>query len=127
MPGQGHFEGVTEGFAAYASSESAIEHWCLLMERPLYCDGGAQLVDDPAAFVTWIWGRGYASGPNYVATLTSIMRLVARETGDESYLVGLSDELAGFVRHLQSVPYGRARASLTRSLFARYVPESVLE
>jgi len=107
----------TSSFAKFLNMEDGIRGYCQAVTGNAWFKPAAQLYpNDPAKFVTWLWGSGYASGPNYSNTLVGVMRTIYRATGDEAYNVHVDAELQKIIKKLQAKKMGRPRRTATAEL-----------
>jgi flagellum-specific peptidoglycan hydrolase FlgJ len=113
----GQYVAKEMNFAAYKSLEDAIQAYCDAMKNnPKFKYATEKFSTDFNKFATWIWGKGYATDPNYVLTLLGVINVVYRATGNEDFNQKLTPEILKVVNQLKKKEAGTQRSALTESL-----------
>jgi flagellum-specific peptidoglycan hydrolase FlgJ len=106
-------------FASWRSMTRGIHGWCDFLDRQRYRRPRIWgFEDDPARFVTWIWGKGYATAPRYVERFVRVSGKLADRIGDRSLRADIDPALARCLDEMRDVPAGRERRELTKALGA---------
>lgn len=104
-------------FAAYNSLDDAIQAYCNAMKNnPKFKYATEAFSSDLSRFATWIWGRGYATDPDYVFTALGVISVIYRATGNEDFNQKLTPEVLSIVNKLKKKEAGSQRSALTESL-----------
>lgn len=74
-------------FAKYTSFDAAVAAYCALLTKPRYAGAITHFPRDPARFLTYVWGSGYATALHYVEYVCGVMRSAGKLTGDPAYNV----------------------------------------
>lgn len=108
---------VVAKFASWPTLEEGIIGWIQFMERKRYKRPlNWSFADDPARFITWIWGRGYATAPRYVERFVRVSRKLAEKIGDQSLQADIDPYLAECIEQIREFPAGKRRRDCTSSL-----------
>lgn len=103
-------------FSSWPTLTEGVEGWIAFLSRKRYkrpLTWGFE--DDPARFITWIWGRGYATAPHYVERYIKVARKLAEKIGDESLLADIDPPLASCIADIRGATPGKARYRLASS------------
>jgi flagellum-specific peptidoglycan hydrolase FlgJ len=104
-------------FAAYSSLEDAIQSYCNAMkDNPKFKYATENFSNDLNKFIIWIWGKGYATSPDYVYTFFGVMSVIYRATGNEDFNKQLTAADKLMIKKLRGKVAGSKRAALTESL-----------
>ena len=104
-------------FAAYKSLEDAIQAYCNAMKNnPKFQYATAHFSNNLNKFIIWIWGKGYATAPDYVYTFFGVMSVIYRATGNEDFNRKLTPQDVAMIKKLKGKVAGQQRSSLTESL-----------
>lgn len=104
-------------FAKFKNMEDGIRGYCIVLtSNKLFKPASVLYPNDPGRFITWLWGKSYASGPNYPGMVISVMRTIYRATGDEAYNVYIDPELAKVINTLRTKTMGTQRWAATDKL-----------
>lgn len=103
-------------FSSWPTMTAGIEGWITFMSRrryrrPITWD----FEDDPARFITWIWGKGYATAPYYVERYVKVSRKLALKLNDMSLVSEIDPPLAECIADIRARPPGRSRRELTKA------------
>ena len=121
----GGLKAVKVPFAKYKTAQDGVAAYAERVTRGTF-SGSTAYADDPAAFVVFIWGRGYATDIDYPAHIAQVGHSIANHSKElpegpyrafaESCRIGFTPELAAVVKQLQAVPAGTQRRKLTTAL-----------
>lgn len=68
----------TQQFAKFSSAEVAFDAYAKLVSSGEFFKGSTAFANDPAAFVAYLWGGGYASDPHYVTSVLGVCHTFAK-------------------------------------------------
>lgn len=108
---------VNAKFASWPTMEEGIVGWIKFMERKRYKRPLTwNFADDPARFITWIWGRGYATAPRYVERYVRSAMKLAEKIGDASLRAEIDPYLERCIKEIRKATPGKERYEVTSSL-----------
>lgn len=123
---QGQKVAVTSKFAKFSSMDDALHAYCkMLTQNTNFKPAMERFSKDPARFVTWLWGMGYATALDYPHTLIGVMRTIYRATGNPTYDVHADPKLEYAIKQIRNAKVneknaemGKQRRQLTQVLLS---------
>lgn len=104
-------------FAKYSSIKAAAAGYVRFTDGKSYRTGrAAYAVDDPAAWLLWLWGMGYATSSSYPATVVAVSRRVALQLDDPSLVIVWAPIHVEIASELSKLAPGKARRARTATL-----------
>jgi hypothetical protein len=105
-------EVITDRFAKFSSTEAGIRGYCRKLTNKRYKGAAENFSDDPGRYITYVWGKGYATAGAYATKVMGVMRSVSAITGDESYDVRPDKGLQEVIDLFRTVPAGKKRRKI---------------
>lgn len=110
---------IKDNFAKYSSRDAGIRAYCKFITKKRYAAAANVFINDPARYIVYIWGKGYATSINYPRKIVDVMNSIAYHSHDKSYQVKIDEKLDIIIKKLQKVPAGRKRWQLCEKLFKK--------
>ena len=117
---------IEDNFAKYSSHAAAAKGYTDFLTGKRYKQGW-HLRNDPAKWLLWLWGQGYASATNYGPAVVDASRHVANVTGDKSLEIVWTDEHRAISAQLSKVPFGTERRAVVTKLLGADLAENDYE
>lgn len=107
-----------QDFARFSSLAAACRAYARFVDGPMYRGGHKYRRSDPGRWLLWLWGMGYATGPNYPSAVVDASRRVGLTLEDLRLVIPWDDSHRAILDELQQHAAGKARRSATRALLA---------